>query len=67
MNRAERGRGTEERENQVEPLKTAKASLVAENMENCTSISVLNWCLTMSLSQTEKEKKILKFLAVTSS
>lgn len=65
MNVAERGRGTEERENQVEPLKIAKTSLVAENMENC--ISALKWCLTMSLSQTEREKKILKFLAVTSS
>lgn len=38
MNRAERGWGTEKRENQVEPLKTAKTSLVAENMENCISV-----------------------------
>lgn len=58
MNRAERGRGTMERENQVEPLRIAKTLLVAENMENCPkSISALKWCLTMSLPWTEREKK----------
>lgn len=63
MNRAEGGRGTVERENQVELLKIAKTSLVAGNMENCLSAEVV----PDFVSFLDREKKKLKFLAVTSS